>query len=218
MQSKAGMAGKTALDARAKILSKQTDVRAAATKAGVRVVSANQLLANALFVQASAEQAEALRRIPGVAVVEKLQPMKMHLNRALDLMSVRTAWSNVGGEQGAGAGIIAVIGRGIDQTHAAFQENGLQYPAGFPKCQEARGDCAFVNRKVIAARSYVDMLVGTDPQFTRPDDTSPRDRIGHGTAVAMVTAGAGTPGLPAQSPESRPDHGSGITKFLALPE
>ena len=191
VQSKAGMAGKAALDARAKILSKQTDVRAAATKAGVRVVSANQLLANALFVQASAEQAEALRRIPGVAVVEKLQPMKMHLNRALDLMSVRTAWSNVGGEQGAGAGVkIAVIDSGIDQTHAAFQENGLQYPAGFPKCQEARGDCAFVNRKVIAARSYVDMLVGTDPQFTRPDDTSPRDRIGHGTAVAMVAAGA----------------------------
>ena len=84
---------------------------------------------------------------------------------------------------------IAIIDTGIDQTHPAFQENGLQYPAGFPKCQESRGECAYVNRKVIAARSYVDMLVGTDPVTSRPDDTSPRDRVGHGTGIAMVAAG-----------------------------
>ena len=133
-------------------------------KRGLRVTSANQLLVNAIFVQATPGQAVQLRQNPGVALVEKLQPMKMHLNRALDLTAVRTAWSTVSGEQSAGAGVkIAIIDTGIDQTHPAFQENGLQYPAGFPKCQESRGECAFVNRKVIAARSYVDMLVGTDP-------------------------------------------------------
>ena len=111
--------------------------------------------------------------------------MKRHLNRALDLMNVRTAWSSLNGEANAGAGVkIAVLDTGIDQNHAAFQENGLQYPAGFPK-----GESSYTNRKVISARSYVNMLVGTDPKFTRPDDLSPRDRVGHGTAVAMIAAG-----------------------------
>ncbi|HYO82159.1 MAG TPA: S8 family serine peptidase, partial [Bryobacteraceae bacterium] len=62
------------------------------------------------------------------------------------------------------------------------------YPPGFPKCREDRGDCAYVNRKVIVARSYVDMLVGGEPEFSRPDDLSPRDRVGHGTAVAAIAA------------------------------
>lgn len=169
----------------------QADVRAAAAKAGARVTSSDHFLVNAIFVEATAEQAAQLRSTPGVKLVEKLQPIRMHLNRALDLMAVRTSWSTVGGEPNAGAGVkIAVLDSGIDQTHPAFQENGLQYPAGFPKCQESRGDCAYVNRKVIAARSYVDLLVGTDPRYSRPDDTSPRDRVGHGTGVAMVAAGA----------------------------
>jgi minor extracellular serine protease Vpr len=177
-------------DLRSAVLAKQAIVRAAATEAGVQVTGANQLLVNAIFLQGTPAQAAQLRQNPAVAFVEKLQPIKMHLNRALDLTAVRTAWSMVGGEQSAGAGVkIAIIDTGIDQTHPAFQENGLQYPAGFPKCQESRGDCAFVNRKVIAARSYVDMLVGTDPVTSRPDDTSPRDRVGHGTGIAMVAAG-----------------------------
>jgi minor extracellular serine protease Vpr len=180
-----------AADARAKILSAQGSVRSAAAKIGARVTSANQVLVNGIFVEATAAQAEELRRVPGVAVVEKLPRFKLHLNRALDLMTVPNAWSSVNGEQNAGAGVrIAIIDTGIDQTHPAFQENGLQYPEGYPKCNESRGECAFVNRKVIAARSYVDMLVGTDPALSRPDDTSPRDRVGHGTAVAMIAAGA----------------------------
>lgn len=180
-----------AADTRARIVEMQAAVRSAVAGTGARVTSANQTLVNAVFVEASPEQAAKLRQTPGVALVEKLPRLKMHLNRALDLVTVRTAWSSVNGEQNAGAGVrIAVIDSGIDQTHPAFQENGLQYPAGFPKCQEARGDCAFVNRKVIAARSYVDMLVGSEPATSRPDDTSARDRVGHGTAVAMIAAGA----------------------------
>ena len=53
-------------------------------------------------------------------------------------------------------------------------------------------DCAFTNRKIIAARSYVRQLAfeaPQDPVHSRPDDYSPRDRLGHGTAVAMVAAG-----------------------------
>jgi minor extracellular serine protease Vpr len=177
---------KAAKNEKAAIASAQASVRSAVQQAGAKVTSSNQLLVNALFVEATPAQAKQLRHTPGVALVDKLRPMKRHLNRALDLMNVRTAWASVNGEQNAGAGVkIAVLDTGIDQNHAAFQENGLQYPDGFPK-----GDASYTNRKVIAARSYVNMLVGTDPQFTRPDDITPRDRVGHGTAMAMIAAGA----------------------------
>ena len=58
---------------------------------------------------------------------------------------------------------------------------------GFPK-----GDQNFTNSKVIVARSYVDLLVyadNNDPETWRGDDTSARDRVGHGTAAAMIAAG-----------------------------
>ncbi len=66
---------------------------------------------------------------------------------------------------------------------------------GLPICSSA--GCEFTNNKVIVARSYVPLLNmsllngGTDPSAaaSRPDDNSPRDRIGHGTATAMAAAG-----------------------------
>jgi uncharacterized protein (TIGR03437 family) len=103
------------------------------------------------------------------------------------------AWNLVGGVGNAGAGVkIAVIDTGIDQTHPAFQDNSLSTPAGFPKCG-VPSDCAFTNKKVIVARSYVKLLAAGFPPnpaaTSRPDDYSARDRSGHGTAVAMCAAG-----------------------------
>lgn len=66
---------------------------------------------------------------------------------------------------------------------------------GFPICSSAA--CEFTNNKVIVARSYVPLLntsllnavTGASAATSRPDDYSPRDRIGHGTATAMAAAG-----------------------------
>jgi hypothetical protein len=44
------------------------------------------------------------------------------------------------------------------------------------------GDAAYTNGKIIVARSY-------EPMFALPDDATPRDRSGHGTALAMIAAG-----------------------------
>ncbi|MBC8164533.1 MAG: S8 family serine peptidase [Bryobacteraceae bacterium] len=152
---------------------------------GIRVLAAEQTLVNAIFVEAPADAADTLQSIPGVALVERLRPMKRHLNEAVNLMNVPAAWSAVNGAQNAGAGVkIAILDTGIDQNHPAFQDSSLQFPAGFP-----RGVAGWTNSKVIVARSYVDMLVGGDPATSRPDDLSPRDRVGHGTAVAMIAAG-----------------------------
>ena len=67
-------------------------------------------------------------------------------------------------------------------------------PAGFPKCTDGHPeDCSYTNSKVIVARSYTRLTgAGSNPANpaadSRPDDYSPRDREGHGTAIASVIA------------------------------
>ena len=107
------------------------------------------------------------------------------LNAAVDLVGVPAAWSAIGGSANAGAGVkIGIIDTGIDQNHPGFKDTGFTAPSGFPT-----GDTAYTNNKVIVARSYVSMLVDPDPIYSTPDDLSPRDRQGHGTAIAMIAAG-----------------------------
>ena len=100
-----------------------------------------------------------------------------------------------GGVSSAGAGIkIGIIDSGIDQNHPGFQDSTLTPPNGFPKC-DVPSNCAYTNNKVIVARSYVALDSYTadppnpDPVYSTPDDTTPRDRVGHGTAIAMIAAG-----------------------------
>lgn len=170
----------------------QGDLRTTLHERNIRVLSANSYLANVVFVSAEPEREGELQTLPGVAYVEKLRPLRLLSARAVDLMKVPAAWGVVNGEQNAGAGVkIGILDTGIDQNHAAFQDGSLQAPDGYP-----RGDTSYTNGKVIVARSYVSMLAGpaSNPALTRPDDLSPRDRTGHGTAVAMLAAGRRTAG------------------------
>src|SRR5260370_6721720 len=123
-------------------------------------------------------------------------------SRATQLMNAPAAWNALGGMQNAGAGMkIAILDTGIDQNHASFQDSSLKVPAGYPLCNVP--NCSsFTNNKVIVARSYVSILAaGSDPHNpaadSRPDDYSPRDRIGHGSATASCAAAAPNTG-PAQ--------------------
>jgi len=167
----------------------QQTLRNAVERGGARVIGASQMLVNAVYVHATEDQAEALSRLGGVRRVQPMRPIRLALNRAAELVNAPAAWNIIGGPDRAGQGIkIGILDSGIDQNHPALGDPSLPALAGFPKC---RGDdCAFTNRKVIVARSYVDMLVlGEDPAISRPDDLSPRDRVGHGTAAATVAAG-----------------------------
>ncbi len=174
----------------ARIRSAQASLRAGLAELGVPVIGAVDTLANAVFVLAGEERLEELRGLPGVARVTRMLPLKPQLDRAIALVNAPAAWTVLGGEQNAGAGVkIGILDSGIDHEHAAFEDASLRPPDGFPKCRPQ--DCAFTNNKIIVARSYVDLLVlGDQPEYSRPDDLSPRDRVGHGTAAAMVAAGA----------------------------
>jgi hypothetical protein len=154
----------------------------------IAVTGSVKILMNAVFVRVTPDRVSELKSLPGVHAVELLPRVHRHLDQAVQLVGVPDAWNTLGGQANAGAGVkIGVIDTGIDQTHAAFQDPNLTIPDGYPK-----GDANYTNNKVIVARSYMDKLVPGDgtPDYDRPDDLSPRDHSGHGTAVAMIAAGA----------------------------
>ena len=156
------------------------------------VTGATQMLVNAVYVVADPARLAELRSLPGVRRVAFLPPVRLSLDHAEQIVNTQGGWNLLGGMSNAGTGIkIAIIDTGIDQTHPGFQDSTLTPPAGFPICQDA--DCAFTNNKVIVARSYIRQQAAGSPDDpaadSRPDDFSPRDHQGHGTAVAMVAAG-----------------------------
>jgi minor extracellular serine protease Vpr len=159
-------------------------------------------LANVVFVSAPKSRTAELKSLAGVKGVVPVRVYKRKLNRATQLINLQGAWNVSGGPDNAGKGVkIGILDTGIDQTHAAFQDSSLAMPAGYPICSGT--DCAYTSNKVIVARSYVRQIAagtGDDPAAdSRPDDYSPRDRIGHGTAVASVAAGVANGGTVAAS-------------------
>ena len=182
---------------------------------GIRITGAANTLLNAVFVAASPAEAAQLGSLPGVIQVTRLNRFHLNLDHAVQLINVPAAYSLIGGASNAGAGIkIAMIDTGITASHPAFQDSSLTPPAGFPICQinfgvypgenfedcsandPANGlpvcstaGCEFTNNKIIVARSYVPVLNSGEAATSTPDDYSPRDRVGHGTATAMAAAG-----------------------------
>ena len=185
VQSRAALQSATAQAHLQKVRRAQNSVLAQLAARKIPVSATSQLLVNAIFVRVAHQDAPALQSIPGVKWIQYQPTSRPALAAAEDLIHVPAAWSAIGGNANAGAGVrIAVIDTGIDQTHPGFKDTGFTAPAGFPA-----GDTAFTNNKVIVARSYVSMQIDSDPTYSTPDDVSPRDRQGHGTAIAMIAAG-----------------------------
>ena len=159
----------------------QSGVLAELARRKVKVISTAQTLLNAVFVTATRDQAAQLVGMPGVVRVVHLPRYKPALDKAVGLVNIP-----VGGVPNGGAGIkIGIIDSGIDQNHPGFQDASLTPPAGFPVC-DVPANCAFTNNKVIVARSYVALDAAV---WDTPDDYSPRDHMGHGTAIAMIASG-----------------------------
>ena len=195
---------------RQQVETKQAAVRKELASRSFQVLGSVSVLVNVIFVGAPASRVAELESIPGVVGVRPVRRFKMALNRATQLMNAPAAWNAVGGVSNRGEGIkIAILDSGIDQTHPAFQDSTLPMPAGFPICTAGHPeDCAYTTNKVIVARSYVRQLNGfssKDPvklpddtsvpppaAESMPDDYSPRDRDGHGTAVASCAAANST--------------------------
>jgi uncharacterized protein (TIGR03437 family) len=196
--SPASRQGRESANYRTQIEGKQRALRTELAARKIQVVGSVSTVLNALFVIAPKERVAELKSLPGVKAVVPSRRFQHELNRATQLLDAPGAWNALGGIQNAGSGIkIAILDSGIDQTHPAFQDDSLPMPSGFPICNGS--DCSYTNNKVIVARSYVQQLAaGTAPNpaaDSRPDDYSPRDRDGHGTAVASCAAGEVNTGL-----------------------
>ncbi len=179
-----------ALSALRRVRLGQDRVRQYARSRRLPVVGSTHTLLNSITVIATSAEAADVATLPGVSRVVASEPVTRAGNRALGLVRAPEAWRAIGDIDKAGLGVrIGVIDTGIDQMHPAFSDRSLPETARL--CRESTGDCAFTNPKVIAARSYVRMLALPDyPVDSRPDDLSPRDRVGHGTAVAFLAAAA----------------------------
>ena len=172
----------------ATVTSRQTELTRELMRRSIPITGSTKVLVNAIYVRLPPSAALRLSGLPGVRQVVWLPPMRRHLNDALGLVQVTAAWNNpkIGGVDNAGSGVkIGIIDTGIDNLNPAFSGSGLSLPPGYPK-----GETAYTNNKIIASRSYVQTLSSSDPQYSSPDDITPVDRVGHGTAIAMIAAGA----------------------------
>ena len=156
---------------------------------GGQVLGSASHVLNAVFVHATPSEAEAIRSLPGVSAVVQSRRHEAMVMGVSDIVNVSAARMRPVGSELSGDGMkIAIIDSGLDFEHAAFQDDSLTPIPGYPK-----GDPAYLEHatnKVIAVRSYVEMLNSKDPDSSTPDDYTPRDTGGHGTSVAMIAAGA----------------------------
>ncbi len=156
---------------------------------GVTVLGSVRNVLNAVFVRADPGQAEAIAGLPGVARVVQSREVPLRLGGVAQAVRLEEARSLAGDREATGEGVgIAVIDSGLDFQHPAFIEDSLPPLAGFPKGRPQHLE--FANSKVIAIRTYHHLLCAPEPASSSPDDPSPWDFSGHGTAVAMVAAGS----------------------------
>lgn len=192
LTTRAELDSENARSAMAAVATQQRALAVRMRDAGVEPDAETRTLLNAIFFRGSAEAAESIRQMPGVSAVVRDRSYRIRANdRATELVNAPGAWTVLGGEGQAGAGRrIGIIDTGVDVNHPALRDDSLSPPSGFPRASTDADRAAHTSSKVIVARSYVPLLVlGDNPADSRPDDLSARDRVGHGTAVAMLAAG-----------------------------
>jgi minor extracellular serine protease Vpr len=153
---------------------------------------------NGLRVRISTKQVAALKTLPGVVRVHRLQTFQQNNVRGAQRISAPAAWNGVAGVGGfRGEGIkVAIIDSGIDYTHADFGGPGTPeaYEAAFA-AGAAPADPGLFGpgaAKVKGGHDFSgDDYDANDPASEPAPDENPLDCGGHGTHVAGSTAGFG---------------------------
>jgi minor extracellular serine protease Vpr len=198
------------LQLRARVRAEQESYRALFQARQIVVRENLETVSNSLIVDTDEAGAAEIAALPGVVRVIPARQLKLLMDRAPALHRVGEARALLASGKG-GAGVkVAVIDSGVDQAHAAMSAGELRTPQGFPKAGNDAA-LAFTTNKVIVARSYVSLLSNRDP------DTSPRDHIGHGTAVASIIAGVRAAGPLATIEGMAPDAWIGSYKVFGSP-
>jgi subtilisin family serine protease len=149
---------------------------------------------NGVAAYLTAKQAAALAKTPGVTALapdQLAQPDTTYSPQFLGLDAAGGIWSQLGGADNAGAGVVVgIVDTGIWPESAAFAGG-----TGIPVPADWRGRCVAgelfavtsCNDKLIGARYYVQ---GFDKHnIAKADYLSPRDGSGHGSHTASTAAG-----------------------------
>ncbi|PKI56684.1 subtilisin-like protease SBT2.5 [Punica granatum] len=153
-------------------------------------------LINGFAVHLSPEQAETLRRSPGVKSVErdwKVRKLTTHTPQFLGLPT--GVWPTGGGHEKAGEDIvIGFVDSGIYPHHPSFSSHITEPYGPLPKY---RGKCeddpdtkkSFCNGKIIGAQHFAKAAIAAGAFNPAVDYASPMDGDGHGSHTAAIAAG-----------------------------
>ncbi|KAG2692029.1 hypothetical protein I3843_08G033100 [Carya illinoinensis] len=153
-------------------------------------------LINGFAVHISPEQAEILRRAPGVRSVErdwKVRKLTIHTPQFLGLPT--GVWPTGGGFDKAGENIvIGFVDSGIYPHHPSFATHNTEPYGPVPKY---RGKCEldpdtkrdFCNGKIIGAQHFAEAAIAAGQFNPFVDFASPMDGDGHGSHTAAIAAG-----------------------------
>ncbi|KAI8014104.1 Subtilisin-like protease SBT2.6 [Camellia lanceoleosa] len=153
-------------------------------------------LINGFAIQISPEQAEILRRAPGVKSVErdwKVRRLTTHTPQFLGLPT--GVWPTGGGFERAGEDIvIGFVDSGIYPLHPSFATSNTKPYGPVPKY---RGKCEvdpdtkrnFCNGKIIGAQHFAEAAIAAGIFNPAIDFASPLDGDGHGSHTAAIAAG-----------------------------
>ncbi|GLT76389.1 hypothetical protein SLA2020_480520 [Shorea laevis] len=153
-------------------------------------------LINGFAVHISPEQAETLRRTPGVKSVNrdwKVRRLTTHTPQFLGLPT--GVWPTGGGYDKAGENIvIGFVDSGIYPQHPSFATHNTEPYGPLPKY---RGKCEvdpdtkrdFCNGKIIGAQHFAEAAIAAGAFNPAVDYASPMDGDGHGSHTAAIAAG-----------------------------
>ncbi|GMH23732.1 hypothetical protein Nepgr_025575 [Nepenthes gracilis] len=153
-------------------------------------------LINGFAVHISPEQAEVLRRFPGVKSVErdwKVRKLTTHTPEFLGLPT--EVWPSGGGHDKAGEDIvIGFVDSGIYALHPSFATHDSEPYGPVPKY---KGTCevdpdskrSFCNGKIIGAQHFAKAAIAAGAFNPSIDYASPLDGDGHGSHTAAIAAG-----------------------------
>ncbi len=166
----------------------QEPVLAVLEARGAQVLGSVRNVLNAIFVRATPQQAAAFAEIEGVKRVVRSRKLELELDAIPEVVGLDAGRLRPDGGDFTGRGVkIAIVDSGLDFDHEAFQDDSLPALPGYPKGRPEH--LRFANSKIVALRSYVRLHNSGQPETSTPDDETPRDFSGHGTAVAMLAGG-----------------------------
>ncbi|CAH2051268.1 unnamed protein product [Thlaspi arvense] len=153
-------------------------------------------LINGFAAHVSPEQAETLRRAPGVKSVNKDWKVRRLTTHTPEFLGLPTdVWPTGGGFERAGEDIvIGFVDSGIYPHHPSFaSHHRLPYgplPHYRGKCEEdPHTKKSFCNRKIVGAQHFAEAAKAAGAFNPDIDYASPMDGDGHGSHTAAIAAG-----------------------------